>query len=305
MSGPIVKPGVWPGTSGRNHANQVFRPQSCSGYSDKVANLERTIASVEQDFEEAVALAKRMGYLNNAILVTSVIKDSCVAFLDIGASILDTMGMKQAAKTASAGVAAIDIADNGSKWLHGQTSTAQAMTGIANASTNFMKSDTMMQAGTQYVVKKHTSAADVMSNAVNGKPSDQGELGMKYVADQVVSTADLIAKAGESSNQSWGAGLGKVMNGVKGLMAAQKYSSSLEKSFDSHIDESMYIQQKIQRDEANFRSKIKTLKQQLMSLKRELQGCINDTQQANGLDALFPDLQIQSTAANSTSMYGW
>ena len=305
MSGPIVKPGVWPGASGRNHANKVFRPQSCTGYSDKIANLERTIESVEKDFEEAVALSKRMGYLNNAILVTSVIKDSCVAFLDIGAAILDTMGMKQAAKTASAGVAAIDIADNGSKWAHGQTSTAQAMTGIANASTTFMKSDTMSQAATQYVVKKHTGAADVMSNAINGKSSDQGSLGMKYAADQIIGTADIIAKAGESSNQSWGANLGKVMNGVKGLMAAQKYNSNLEKSFDAHIDESMYIQQKIQRDEANFRAKIKALKQQLVSLKRELQSCINETQQAGGLDALFPDTQAPGTMANSTPMYGW
>ncbi|MEL6782357.1 MAG: hypothetical protein AAFO51_08265, partial [Pseudomonadota bacterium] len=96
-----------------------------------------------------------------------------------------------------------------------------------------------------------------------------------------------------------------VMNGIKGLMAAQKYGANLEKSFDSHIDESMYIQQRMQRDEANFRSKIKSLKQQLVWLKRELQTCINETQQASGLDAPFPDTQMPGTMANSTPMYGW
>ncbi|MEL6617277.1 MAG: hypothetical protein AAFP16_00260 [Pseudomonadota bacterium] len=305
MGGRIVKPGVWPGATGRNHANRIYRPQSCSGYSDKIANLERTIDAVEKEFEDAVALSKRMGYLNNAILVTSVIKDSCVAFLDIGAAILDTMGMKQAAQVASQGVAAIDLADTGSKWAHGQTTTAQAITSMANTSTNFMKSNTAMQAGTQYVTKQHTSSAEYVANAVNTKKQDQAALGLKYVTDQVISTADVIAKAGESSDQKWGAGLGKVMNGVKGLMAAQKYSNNLEKSFDSHIEESMYVQQKMQRDEANFRAKIKQLRQQLLALKRELQTCINDSQQANGLDALFADTQAPGSMANSTPMFGW
>lgn len=57
MAGPTVRTGSNPFMTQRYHAGQVYAPQTCSGFSDKVANLERTIKEVQQNFEDAMKRA--------------------------------------------------------------------------------------------------------------------------------------------------------------------------------------------------------------------------------------------------------
>lgn len=271
---PIVKPGIWPGVSSRNHANQIYMPASCGGFATKVANLERTIQQIEANFQDALENAARMGRINNALLAATVVRDSCVAFLDLGASILDTVGLKKEARAASLGVKAIELAEVTSNYAAGQTSWDQAATGYAKIGASLLPSDSVGQIGAKYVAEKHVSAADFLVNAQHNTREENKKAGLKYVGDQIIMTADLIADAAKNDNQEWGKSLGNVMNGVKGLLAVRNYEQNLDNATTAHFDEKVYIEQRLQNARTMHHSQMVQVKEQLRIAKQELQACI-------------------------------
>lgn len=304
----ITKPGVWPGVSASNHANQIYMPHSCVGYGNKMANLERTIANIEGQFDAALDHARYVGRLNKGLLTASLIKDTCVGFLDVGASILKMAGMKKAAEVAEKGVAAIDLAETTGQYAAGQISAGQAMANYAHTGAGQMKDGTMTQAAFKHVAQTHTGAGKVIADSV-GQPKSQGQAaGKSYVVDQIKNTADLIAKAGTDSKQPWGSKLSGIMSGVKLLSAMDKYEDNLGKTFDTYLDEKEYVDQLIRNAEQTFRPKIRQLKAEFAKLKTQLQSCVNEAQQAAGETPTFEFSPASGSTAHSTpafASYGW
>lgn len=302
----ITKPGVWPGVSANNHANQIYMPQSCVGYSDKIANLERTISGIEKQFDAALDHARYVGRLNKGLLVASLIKDTCVGFLDVGASVLKMAGLTKAAEVAEKGVAAIDVAETSSQYLAGQINTGQTIANFSHIAAGQMSDGTVTQAGFKYVAQTHTGAGKVIADSV-GQPKAQGQqAGKSYVVDQIKNTADLIAKAARDSKQPWGAKLSGIMSGVKLMSAADKYGNSLDKTLDTYLDEKQYVAQLIRNAEQEFRPKIREMKAEFARLKSALQSCVNEAQQAAGETPTFqfgPTSNANSTPAFAT--YAW
>ncbi|WP_415919115.1 hypothetical protein [Tateyamaria sp. SN6-1] len=302
----VTKPGAWPGVSAQNHAKQIYMPQSCVGYSDKMANLERTIASIEDKFNAALDHARYVGRLNKGLLTASLIKDTCVGFLDVGANILKMAGMTKAAEVAEKGVAAIDVAETTSQYAAGQINTGQAMANYSHIAAGQMGDKSMTQAGFKHVAQTHTGAAKVMADSI-GQPKSQGqEAGKSYAVDQIKNTADLIAKAATDAKQPWGSKLSGIMSGVKLMAARDKYGKSLEKSFDTYLDEKQRIDQMIRDAEQEFRPQIREMRAEFAKLKASLQSCVNDAQQAAGETPTFEF--TPSTSANSTpafATYAW
>ncbi|MEL7090452.1 MAG: hypothetical protein AAFN94_01840 [Pseudomonadota bacterium] len=300
----ITKPGAWPGASANNHAKQIYMPQSCVGYSDKISNLERTIANLEKEFDAALDHARYVGRLNKGLLVASVIKDTCVGFLDVGASVLKMAGMTKAAEVAEKGVAAIDFADTTTNFAMGNINGAQAATSYSHLAAGQMKDDNMTQAATKYVTQTYTGAGKVMANSVGQPKAKAQDAGKGYVKDQIMNTADVIVKGAKESKQPWGDKLGGIMNGVKLMVAADNYGNALEKTFDTYLEEKEYVDSLIRRAEQEFRPKIREMKSQFAKLKMDLQGCINDAQKSSGETPTF-ELTPGKPPVGPYAAYSW
>ncbi|WP_417262059.1 hypothetical protein [Celeribacter sp.] len=274
MSGASVQPGATPVARQINHAGNVLRPQSCSDISSKIANLQRTISAAEQHFEAQLRALDQQSFGNKGIFWASIIKDSCVAFLDVGANVLEIVGMKQAATVASQGVNAIQISGTAAEWHAGQKSTSQALTSMAKTGVSALPTSSAAGQAGKFIGGSFVGAGEIAVNGPRQAQSETQNMAMGYARDQIIGTADLIAKAAEEGDASWGAGLGKVMNGVKGLVALQTYDQNLNKSMDAYFDEKVSIDTRTFTLKLQFRRKFAELKTQLRTLEAMLQQCL-------------------------------
>jgi hypothetical protein len=274
MVSASVQLGVTPIARQINHAGNVLRPQSCSDLSAKIANLERTISAAEQHFEAQLRALEKQSFANKGLFWATVIRDSCVAFLDVGANVLELVGMKAGASAASQGVNVIQLSGTMAEWAYGQKSTSQMVASVTKTGVSMIPANSpAVQAG------KHIGGAyaDVAEIAVYGSQQAQSEtkgMAMDYAFDRIVGTADLIASTAEESGAKWGPDLGKVMNGVKGLAALQKYDQNLDKSMDTYFDTKVAIDTRMFTLKHQFRQKFAALKAELRSLESMLQKCL-------------------------------
>ncbi|MEL6887660.1 MAG: hypothetical protein AAFO86_03030 [Pseudomonadota bacterium] len=291
MKKPFIKPGHTPGGSARNHAGRKYSPKSCTGYADKMSNLERTIGAVDADFEDELAALAFQETVNDAMLVTSVLKDSCVAFLDLGAAILHTVGMKQAAMAAEKGLDAISAAEDGLKVIDGKMKASDALKKVADIGTDRLTKGHKQGKALGHAIKRKTDGMKVVADAATARTGkDKRQIAADYVRNQINSTADIIIDAVSSKDDKALKRLGGVIQGVKGLVALHKYNLSLEGSFDHHIDEQDVINARKRDAQDRYRRKMKQLKAEMEQLKTKMKGCIESSQQGDGASDSSQDL---------------
>ncbi|MEO0744482.1 MAG: hypothetical protein AAFY49_03955 [Pseudomonadota bacterium] len=291
MKKPFIKPGRTPGGSARNHAGRKYSPKSCTGYADKMSNLERTIGAVDADFEDELAALAFQETVNDAMLVTSVLKDSCVAFLDLGAAILHTVGMKQAAMAAEKGLDAINAAEDGLKIIDGKMKASDALKKVADMGTDKLTKGHKQGKALGHAIKRKTDGMKVVADAATARTGkDKRQIAADYVRNQIDSTADIIIDAVSGKDDKALKRLGGVMQGVKGLVALHKYNQSLEGSFDHHIDEQDVINARKRDAQDRYRRKMKQLKAEMEQLKAKMKGCIESSEQDDGASGSSQDL---------------
>lgn len=101
--------------------NRLQPAQSCVAPGAKVANIQRHIQAVEDQYRELVDIQDRLDFANKAYTFARLIKDTSVAILDLAGAIAGG----QVARTASLGTVAIDSAATLSELAHGQASPAE------------------------------------------------------------------------------------------------------------------------------------------------------------------------------------
>ncbi|GGE22558.1 hypothetical protein GCM10011360_08780 [Primorskyibacter flagellatus] len=281
MGGGTIKLAESPIGARTNHSIGVLSPASCGALRDKVANIERTIRAAEKRMDEELAHVEYMMRLNAGLFTANIVRDTCTAFLDLGASIAGMMGLKQVEATAKAGITAIDTVKLGGEVYMGQKSWGQAAIEGADLGAKHLPFGRMVPGGgnpadaaalafaTQKVTKTGKFGADLAS-----APSDEkSRATVRFLADSITSTSGLIQEGIKGPNPK-GAGFLGAFNGAVGVvMAAENYDVNMTKAMDSYFEERGNLEVKAMEIRFRFKRKIAPFLAETDRLAKELEGC--------------------------------
>jgi len=267
---------IWQTSKG--HHYNVVAPQLCGEEQVKVANLRRLLESTNDDLAEIERYQSKMDFLNSAELVTALVMETSIGFLDLAASAFSSINPK-ASKVAKGGLLAIESAGKLSEAAHGQRSFSSAMGHITDKSVDTAVSvaDPKSIAGKAMLssAKLHYDAAVISIKSVTGASTedikkDSFDLMKDRSKDIVGMTADGLKEAGNTGAASTLKGL--VIVGEM-YESAMRYQDALDKRFNNYLDQKMAADRWVMNAKMQLRTTVKSLQGQLSGAVTDLQNC--------------------------------
>lgn len=257
------------GPTRQTHKFQLAVPQSCAAESEKVLNLRRELAELESHLIEIDKLESRMEFLSMGKLAASFVSETCIGFLDLAASILDVVpGMAKAKQVAKGGVTSIRFTQDAMDYGSGQITGKQMIFRATNHGMSVANADTMM-------VKTALRKAETTLGAVGVAMGETG--GLDYVKDESrgnfgLATDGLKDALGDKAKAV------RVMKGLQALdgviKAGLDYNDSLDKVFDTRLQEMTETREMAFRMRTNARQMIRLMKLRQQEAVDNLNACI-------------------------------
>ncbi len=236
----------------------TLTPASCVDLSRKISNIQRQIQALEDYTSEMQSSVRTQQRLNKGLLVATIIRDTCVAFLDLAGALAPG---KTGEWTAKLGNAAISTASSLGEVAAGQGDALTIGQRTFDTAVGLVPGNS---AGALLGVAKAQQASSIASLVKASGESDatarQREViktGTIMMLDNAISTVDL-AKLGREAP-----GLEKVGKGLSMVKASANYGFNLRAAQDSYFNEDFALMQRKFDLDVNYAQGLKKLGKQL------------------------------------------
>lgn len=285
MSSQILyspKPGVF-GERKTMHF-QVAIPESCSSDVEKINNFRKHIAELEAELKEVDKIASRFELVSKAKIVSAIIMESSISFLDLAANIFKPIN-PAASNAAGMGVSVIRTTKDTGELMNGQKNGGQFVTSLGQNALNFASSTTTFgSSGAQIILGQAKTQMGVISLAVEQASGSSKEDMQKEVWDftkdasrNVVST---IQTGAADSGMKKTAGVLAVFGMLDGVYQSMiDYDAALEKHFNERIEDQIWVSSFRHNQKAMLKNVITTIEKALRRAEVSLDACISENTQ--------------------------
>lgn len=236
----------------------TLTPASCVDLSRKIANIQRQIQALEDYTTEMQSSIRTQQRLNKGLLVATIIRDSCVAFLDLAAALAPG---KTGEWTAKLGNAAISTASSVGEIAAGQGDALTIGQRTFDTAAGLVPGNS---AGAIMGVAKAQQASSIATLIKASGESDATAREREVIKtstimmlDNAISTVDL-AKLGREAP-----GLDKVGKGLSMVKASANYGFNLRSAQDAYFNEDYALMQRKFDVDFNYTQGLKKLGKQL------------------------------------------
>lgn len=236
----------------------TLTPASCVDLSRKITNIQRQIQALEDYTTEMQSSIRTQQRLNKGLLVATIIRDSCVAFLDLAAALAPG---KTGEWTAKLGNAAISTASSGAEIATGQGNAMTIGQRTFDTAAGLVPGNS---AGAIMGVAKAQQASSIATLIKASGESDASAREREVIKtstimmlDNAISTVDL-AKLGREAP-----GLDKVGKGLSMVKASANYGFNLRAAQDVYFNEDFALMQRKFELDTNYTQGLKKLGKQL------------------------------------------
>ena len=236
----------------------TLTPASCVDLSRKIANIQRQIQALEDYTTEMQSSIRTQQRLNKGLLLATVVRDTCVAFLDLAAALAPG---KTGEWTAKLGNAAISTASSVGEIAAGQGDaltigqrTFDTAAGLVpgNSAGAIMGVAKAQQASSIATLFKASGESDATT-----REREVIKTSTIMMLDNAISTVDL-AKLGKEAP-----GLEKVGKGLSMVKASANYGFNLRSAQDAYFNEDYALMQRKFDVDFNYTQGLKKLGKQL------------------------------------------
>ena len=236
----------------------TLTPASCVDLSRKIQNIQRQIQALEDYTAEMQSSIRTQQRLNKGLLVATIIRDTCVAFLDLAAALAPG---KTGEWTAKIGNAAISTASSVGEISAGQGDALTIGQRTFDTAVGLVPGNS---AGAVFGVAKAQQASSIATLIKASGESDATarereviKTGTIMMLDNAISTVDL-AKLGKEAP-----GLDKVGKGLSMVKASANYGFNLRSAQDAYFNEDYALMQRKFDVDFNYAQGLKKLSKQL------------------------------------------
>lgn len=236
----------------------TLTPASCVDLSRKIQNIQRQIQALEDYTAEMQSSIRTQQRLNKGLLVATIIRDTCVAFLDLAAALAPG---KTGEWTAKIGNAAISTASSVGEISAGQGDALTIGQRTFDTAVGLVPGNS---AGAVFGVAKAQQASSIATLIKASGESDATAREREVIKtstimmlDNAISTVDL-AKLGKEAP-----GLDKVGKGLSMVKASANYGFNLRSAQDAYFNEDYALMQRKFDVDFNYAQGLKKLGKQL------------------------------------------
>ena len=236
----------------------TLTPASCVDLSRKIANIQRQIQALEDHTTEMQSSIRTQQRLNKGLMLATIVRDTCVAFLDLAAALAPG---KTGEWTAKLGNAAISTASSGAEIATGQGDAMTIGQRTFDTAAGLVPGNS---AGAIMGVAKAQQASSIATLIKASGESDASarereviKTGTIMMLDNAISTVDL-AKLGREAP-----GLDKVGKGLSMVKASANYGFNLRAAQDVYFNEDFALMQRKFELDSNYTQGLKKLGKQL------------------------------------------
>lgn len=219
----------------------IQEPKSCGGAQAKIDNLRRQLEAIKKQKEEALAIQDRLEFYNRAILVSSLVKETCYSFLDlavsIGSAALPSPLAKKVEMVGNTGMGAIDMAGTVTEYAHGQANGRDLVKTGVGALNKILPAKDNVQKALQYGTSQNLEMADLLDVAKKGDKEKTREQVQRSGTNMGLDTAIL----GFDTMPDDTPGAKRMKAGLSTVKAAKRYSDALDDTLDGYLDEKVGI----------------------------------------------------------------
>ena len=236
----------------------TLTPASCVDLSRKITNIQRQIQALEDYTTEMQSSIRTQQRLNKGLLVATIIRDTCVAFLDLAAALAPGKTGEWTAKLGNAAISTASsvgeiAAGQGDALTIGQRSFDTAVGLVPGKSGGaIMGVAKAQQASSIATLIKASGESDATA-----REREVIKTGTIMMLDNAISTVDL-AKLGREAP-----GLDKVGKGLSMVKASANYGFNLRAAQDSYFNEDYALMQRKFDVDFNYTQGLKKLGKQL------------------------------------------
>lgn len=217
----------------------TLTPASCVDLSRKIANIQSQIKALEDYNAESQSSIRTQQRLNKGLLLATVVRDTCVAFLDLAAALAPGKTGEWTAKFASAAISTaptvIELTTG-----HGDAKTiAQRTLDTALGLVPAKSSGTIM--GVAKAQQASSIATLIKASGESDATTREREViktSTIMMLDNAISTVDL-AKLGKEAP-----GLDKLGKGLSMVKASASYGFNLRAAQDTYFNEDFALMQR-------------------------------------------------------------
>lgn len=248
--------------------NGTLTPQSCVDLSDKIRNIGTKIQSLEDITNAQKANNAWQMRLNKGLLVATIIRDTCVGFLDMAAALAPT---EQQQKFAGIGSTLITSTQTMGEYYTGDANMGDVALKAASEFSGHKSSSTPMGIATNHVAQTHIGAAGVANTAFKGDKSATQKAGLKYAVDLSFDNAILITDM--TKDQPGTPVMGKVGAGLRVAKAASSYGFALDTAQDNYWSEHDRLQTAAFSTQHNYVTGMRRLQTELRNAVASFEEC--------------------------------
>ncbi|SPH27504.1 hypothetical protein ASD8599_03970 [Ascidiaceihabitans donghaensis] len=245
--------------------NGTLTPQSCVDLSAKIRNIESQIKSLEDITQAQKSNNALQMRLNKGLLVATIIRDTCVGFLDMAAALAPT---EQQQKFAGIGSTLITSTQTMGEYYTGDANMGDVALKAASEFSNYKSSSTPIGIASNHVAQTHIGAAGVANTAFKGDKAATQKAGLKYAVDVSFDNAILITDM--TKNQPV---MGKVGAGMRVAKAASSYGFALDTAQDNYWSEHDRLQSSAFATEHNYIMGMRRLQTDLSNAVASFEEC--------------------------------
>lgn len=263
---------------------QVAIPESCSGEVEKINNFRKHIAELEAELNEIDKIASRFELISKAKVVSAIIMESSISFLDLAAAIFKPIN-PAAADAAGMGVSVIRTTKDAGEMMNGQKTKSQFATALGKNALDFASSHSKFaSSGAQVILSQAKTQMGVINLAVTqasgASTEDMSKAAFDFSTDAARNLLSTIQIGAKDSGMRKTAGVLSVFAIFDGMYRAMiDYDAALEKHFDARIDDKLWVANFRQSQKSMLRNTLSSLQTALKRAEANLDACMADQSQ--------------------------
>lgn len=235
-----------------NHRVASLSPASCGSLQAKIENLQRQINSIDDRIDQRETLIRNLDFANRGIVISGVIMDSCIAFLDLASAAFASLN-GPAARAAGLGSSAVKASHSLSQAVSGQTTWSRATSDLISQASTAAATLTpdryrFVATSTDHFVQTSTGLANLAMSSRSSEPGARAQTradGTALITQQFSGKLNLFRDAAEAiARESTDAGTKRLHRGLSALASVEAarqaiiaYDRALTGRFDEFLRE--------------------------------------------------------------------
>lgn len=229
----------------KTHLFELAIPESCSGQSEKLANFRRHRKELAAEQKEIERIASRYELVSKARLVTAIVMETSISFLDLAAAIFEPIN-PAAAKAAARGVATVRATKSLGELMTREKNFGQFAVSVTqealNVAAQSKKYDNTMSLALLAKARTHVSAVGVAVEQASGASADEvKKSGIDLAKGTLTDSIAVVGSALSESGYSKTAKVISVFGVIDGIFEATSgYNTALGQHIETRIQDAQW-----------------------------------------------------------------